>query len=415
MRSGVEETELRLGFVGLSDCAPLVVAKERGFFRKHGLRVTLERQSSWASVRDKLVAGWLDAAQMLAPMPLAMSLGIDGPTLPVSAPMALGLNGNGITVSRRLHQRMGELDPEAMAERPITASALRTLLRTDRLRRPLRFAAVFPFSSHHYELRYWMAAAGIDPSRELEICILPPAAMPARLARGDIDGYCVGEPWNQLAVADGTGRCLVTKHEIWNHSPEKVLALREDWCDRHPATVRALVRALIEAAAWADRPANRLETAHLITGESRVDAPTEVTTAALAEGEGGLHVFHRFAATFPWVSHGTWFLTQMLRWGQVEKPIAIRDEAARVYRPDLYREAAEELGEPFPEIDEKSEGLHATGWCLDDASMSIAMGSDRFLDGRVFDPGDPVAYLEQFAISAMRVRTDDLALVNPVS
>lgn len=409
-----EQPEVRLGFVALADCAPLVMAKERGFFRRQGLRVTLERQPSWASIRDKVRAGRLDGAQMLAPMPLAMSLGVDGPTLPMAVPMTLGLNGNAITVSNRLHRRMAEAEPIDMARRPTTAAALRSVVEEDRRlgRPPLRFAAVFPFSSHQYELRYWMAAAGVDPSRDVEIGVVPPAALPARLERGDLDGYCVGEPWNEQAVFEGAGRRLVTKSEIWNHSPEKVLAFPREWAEQRPATVRALVRALLEAARWTDRPEHRLEVSYVVTGESCVDAPVAVTVAALC-GDEAKHVFHRHAANFPWVSQAMWLLTQMIRWGQLEKPIAIQESAAEVYRPDLYRAAVMEVGEPCPDFDVKVEGAHSEAWSLDAVGAPISMGADRFIDGRVFDPNDPVGYIEQFEVSSLRMRMDDLALHNP--
>lgn len=417
-------SKLRIGFVALNDCAPLVIARERGFFRRHGLEVELVREPSWANVRDKVQAGLLDGAQMLAPMPLAMTLGLEGTAVPMTVPLSLGLNGNGITVSKELYERLVAVDPASVPERMREAHALATVLRRDREagRRRLRFAVVFPFSAHYYEFMYWAAAAGIDPNRDLEIVVLPPVSMVDGLRRGRIDGYCVGEPWNQLAVAEDVGRCLVTKYDIWNNSPEKVLAMTQDWAMRHPDEVRGLVRALIEAARWVDPPENRLETVHVIAGSSFVDAPVDVVRRGLGGrpvlGESGpadrpdFHVFHRYAATFPWISHAMWFATQMIRWGQVEKPFALRELAASVYRPDLYREAADEIGEPVPEIDEKPEGRHEEPYELGADGAVIRMGPDRFIDGRHFDPNDGVSYLEQSEITRLRLRLDDLATHN---
>ncbi len=420
---GLERTGLRLGFVALSDCAPLVIAKERGFFRRHGLSVTLERQASWSNIRDKVTAGMLDGAQMLAPMPLAATLGLEGVMAPIIAPLALSAAGNAVTVSGDLYDRMREFAPESIEGRFDVGDALRHVIREGRVRGdpPLRFAVVHPYSSHHYQLAYWLAAAGIDPQRDVLLSVIPPASMVRALQRGEIDGYAVGEPWNQLALDLGIGAPIITCHEIWQSAPEKVFAVTEEWAEQHPNTLRALLRALLEASEWLDRPENRLEAVHVIAGESYVDAPVATVIQSLIRstrtgsaqlGAGTKHIFHAGAATFPWVSHAVWFLTQMLRWGQIEKPIDIESIARRVYRTDLYRDAAEDLGIAFPEMEMKIEGTHEAAWPLLRASAEITMGPDRFIDGRVFRPDEPIAYLESFEISAMRVRLDDLAVVN---
>jgi nitrate/nitrite transport system substrate-binding protein len=405
---GIEKSALKLGFVPLLDAAPLVVAKERGFFRRHGLDVTLVRQPSWANVRDNLAAGRLDAAQTLAPMPLAATLGIGARAVPMLTALSLGLNGNAITVSTELHRRMRELDPQAMAQQPVPARALKRVLDDDRRagRRPLVLAVVFPYSAHNYELRYWLATGGIDPEREVQIRIVPPSAMVEALAEGHIDGYCVGEPWNAYAAHVGCGHSIVRSYEIWNNAPEKVLGVTREWAERHPRTHRALVRALIDAARWIDRPENRLETVHVIAGESYVDAPVEVIERALAATpraaaapgtDNGAGTFYRSAATFPWRSHAVWFVTQMLRWGQIEQPVDIATLVESVYRTDVYRDAAAELGVPTPLVDMKPEGVHESPWLLGEATTPIAMGPDAFLDGRIFDPDDPLRYVASFA------------------
>jgi nitrate/nitrite transport system substrate-binding protein len=413
---GIEKRRLRIGFVPLADCAPIVLAKERGLFRRHGLDVELSREVSWATLRDKVAAGALDAAQMLAPMAFASALGLGGLQLPICTGLSLDLGGNAITVSAALYRRLADADPEALATRPVCASALRELIEQDREagRPPLRFGIVFPYSTHDLELRYWLASAGIDPERDVSLRVVAPPFMVQRLEDGHLDGYCVGEPWNRLAALRRSGRTLVTKHEIWNHAPEKVLGVAEEWLDRHPATHRALLRALLEAAAWVDAPDHRLEVAHVIAGESFVDAPVAALYDSLATAGRGAAgpIFFRNAATHPWISHAAWLLSQMLRWGYIEKPIDVRATARRVYRPDLHREAAADVGLPAPLVDEKLEGTHGSGWMLDEASHPIAMGPDRFFDGLHFDPERIIEYLERFAVSSLRVRIDELADVN---
>lgn len=404
----LEKRSLRLGFVPLLDAAPLVIAKERGFFRRQGLDVTLSREPSWANVRDHLAAGRLDAAQMLAPMPLASTLGAGARAVPMQTALSLGLNGNAITVSTELHRRMRELDPQALQQQPVPARALKRVLDDERRdgRAPRVFAVVFPFSAHNYELRYWLATGGIDPERDLELRVVPPCKMVEALAEGAIDGYCVGEPWNAYAAHAGCGHTIVRSYDIWNNAPEKVLAVTREWAEHHPRTHRALVRALIDAARWIDRPENRLETIHVIAGESHVDAPVEVIERALAgdpraaREDAGTGTFFRGAATFPWRSHAIWFVTQMLRWGQVEPPVDITALVEAVYRTDVYRDAAAELGVATPLTDVKHEGVHDAPWLLEDATSPIVMGPDAFLDGRTFDPADPWGYVASFSAPA---------------
>jgi nitrate/nitrite transport system substrate-binding protein len=262
-------------------------------------------------------------------------------------------------------------------------------------RPPLRFAMVYPFSMHNYELRYWLAAGGIDPDRDVRLSVVPPPRMAESLERREIDGFCVGEPWNTIAVHRGLGAIAATTYDVWNNAPEKLFAVRRDWAEAHAEEHRAALRALIEAAAWADRPENRDEVARLLASERYVAVPERILAASLTgsvtrlRGEPPIavpdfHVFHRYAATFPWLSHGAWIATQMVRWGQAPAPIARLAVARSVLRPELYREAARDLGLPAPAIDVKSEGRHSAPWRLDDGS-DLEMGADRFLDGDVFD------------------------------
>ncbi|HKJ08261.1 MAG TPA: CmpA/NrtA family ABC transporter substrate-binding protein [Gammaproteobacteria bacterium] len=421
-----EKSALRLGFIPLTDCAPLVVAAEQGFFSRQGLEVTLVREPSWANIRDKVMLGALDGAQMLAGLPVASQLGITAVRRPLVAALSLGLGGNAITVSRRLYARMAELDPECTARRPATARALRKVLDEDRAagRPPLTFAVVYPVSSHNYELRYWLGAAGVDPDRDVRIVVVPPPQMVARLRAGEIDGFCVGEPWNSVAVRGGHGHVLITSQQLWNHKPEKVLGVTQDWAERHPHTHRALVKALMLAGRWLDDPAHRAEAAALLARPEYVGVKESLLRLPLTDhwvyDPGGptlsqpdFNVFHRYAAMFPWRSHALWFVTQMYRWGQVERPQNLIAAADRAYRPAIYRQVAAELGWSYPLIDHKPEGLNARGWTLAQAAPApLPMGADRFFDASRFDPAGPVAYLQSFAVANLRAPLEVLEKMN---
>jgi nitrate/nitrite transport system substrate-binding protein len=409
--SRLERSGVRLGFIALNDAAPLIAGLEKGFFAAEGLDVALSREASWANIRDKVSVGLLDGAHMLAPMPIACTLGLSGPPTPMVAPFSLNLNGSAITVSRALAEAMRAAAPEGMTERPRTARPLRAVIEARRAAGgpPLTFAVVFPYSMHNYELRYWLAEAGIDPDRDLRLVITPPPRMAARLASGEIDGFCVTAPWNALAVAEGTGEIMIYASEIWRVGPDKVFGLTADWARRHPATLQALLRALMRAAVWCDEPAHRRELGAIMAGDAYLRAPAEIVSQSLvgsppyAQGEAGpvsldYMIYHRYAASFPWRSHATWFLTQMLRWGQIDGTIDIPAVAEATYRPDLFREAAASLGEAAPLVDEKVEGAHAAPWQLDEATFPIRMAPDLFFDGRLFDAAQPGRYARGFAV-----------------
>lgn len=411
----LERTTLRLGFIALNDCAPLVVARERGFFEAEGLSVDLSREASWANIRDKVAMGALDGAHMLGPLPLAVNLGVCGEPTPMIVPMSLNLNGSAITVSARLAAEMRALDPQGMAVRPRRAGSLARVVAARRAAGLplLTFAVVFPFSVHNYQLRYWLAEAGIDPDHDVRIVVTPPARMAARLADGDIDGFCVSAPWNGKAVADGHGEIMIYASEFWRVGPDKVFGVTEAFAGRAPETLGAVLRALIRASAWADDPAHRAELATMLAHPRYVDAPEAVVAGSLlgappyAPGEPGpadpdYIIYHRYAASFPWRSHAVWFLTQMLRWGQIPADTDIAAASAGTFRPDFYRRAARTLEVPAPIVDEKVEGLHASAWTLDEATAPIAMAPDLFFDGRRFDAAQPELYAASFEIGRFR-------------
>ncbi|MCG2634751.1 MAG: ABC transporter substrate-binding protein [Gammaproteobacteria bacterium] len=419
----LERAELTLGFIPLTDCAPLVVAREKHFFADQGLDVTLSREPSWANIRDKVAVGALDGAQMLAPMPIASSLGVGAPRQAMVTGCCLDLNGNAITVATALFARMQAVDPAGVLARPMTAGPLRQVIaeRAARGLPRLTFAVVYPVSTHTYQLRYWMASAGIDPDRDVRLVVVPPPQMVDRLAAGDIDGYCVGEPWNTLAVQGQAGRTLITSYEIWNNSAEKVFAVNEAWAEANPNTHRAVIMALLEAARWLDQPDNRVEAAVILARPEYVAAPASIIAQSILGGfrfERGepwhslpdFNVFHRYQANFPWQSQAAWFISQMLRWGQIETPLDIAAAASAVYRPEIYRGAAEALGIAVPGSSWKSEGAHAGVWRPPGAPESIALGPDLFFDGRRFDPARIGDYLNGFEVNHCRVPVGALAV-----
>ena len=411
--NGLERTDLRLGFIPLNDCAPLAVAKELGLFAAEGLNVTLSREASWANVRDKVAVGVLDGAHILGPLPLAASLGVSGEPTAMIVPMSLNLNGSAITVAAAHAKVMRELDGEGMAAAPRTARPLSRLVerRRDRGERPLTFAVVFPYSMHNYELRYWLAEGGVNPDRDIRLVVVPPPRMAAMLKSGEIDGYCVGAPWNALAVSEGYGEIMICAAEFWRLGPDKVFGVTAEWSQRNPATLRAVLRALLRAAVWADEPANRPELAAMLAQPCYVDAPEEIVSQSLigvpphAREDNGLAagdyvIFHRHAASYPWRSHAIWFLSQMLRWGQIGPDVDLAAAAARVYRPEAFRDAAADVGVAAPLVDEKVEGAHSEPWLLEEASQPIRMGPDLFFDSRPFDAAQAVGYARGFEIGA---------------
>lgn len=367
------------GFIPLLDCAPLVIAKECGFDARFGLSLHLHREVSWANIRDKLDVGAFDCAHMLAPMPVAATLGLGRAAEPVIAPMSLSLNGNAITVSNALHAQMRQAD--AASTEAGGMAAARALAEVVRQRAsagaaPLTLGMVYPFSCHNYDLRFWLASAGIDPDNDVNLIVIPPPLLAESLEAGRVDGFCVGQPWNSVAVAQGHGVVVATKSELWPLSPEKVLGVREDWARSNGALLADIVRALTLAGQWLDDPQNRREAAEILAQPQYVGEREEILAQPLlgnlARGAGlsgiadpDLVVFHRHDANFPWRSHAVWIITQMIRWGQARQPFDILQLAERVYRPDLYRAAVAELGLSLPDGDYKLEAGDALPFFAD--------------------------------------------------
>jgi ABC-type nitrate/sulfonate/bicarbonate transport system substrate-binding protein len=393
------------GFMPLLDSAVLVAAKEKGFAEAEGIDLTLVRETSWANIRDRMAVGHFQVAHLLAPMPIAANLGLTPLAAKTIAPIALGLGGNAITVSNAVWTGMidygarPDLDPAAAGQ------ALRLLItqREGAERAALRFAVVHPFSGHNYELRYWLAACGIDPDRDVEIVFVPPPLMADALGSGSIDGYCVGEPWSTAATKAGLGHIATVKAALWRSSPEKVLGASAQWSEREPGALAALLRALCHSAKWCAAPDNHRALAEILADRAFVGRPTEWMLHGLSGvldiGGGKTKRAEDFfvpfakAATFPWKSHALWFYSQMVRWGHVTHTPERAAVARETYRPDLYRSALKPLAIALPAANAKVEGALLTPTPVGSAGASLILGPDGFFDGTLFDPDQLDAYI----------------------
>jgi ABC-type nitrate/sulfonate/bicarbonate transport system substrate-binding protein len=400
-----EGHEITAGFLPLLDGALLVAAKEKGFAEDEAVDLSLVRESSLANIRDRLAVGHFQVAHMLAPMPIACNLGLTPLASPTIVPMALGLGGNAVTVSTALWAEMESLGAKADLDPRTTGLALKAAVevRAAAGRSEFRFAVVHPHSGHNYELRYWLAACGIDPDRDIEIVIVPPPLMLDALRAGSIDGYCVGEPWNTAAALSGDGQIATVKAAIWRSSPEKVLGVEKHWAEANPEALAALLRALYRAARWCDDAGNHEELATLLGGPAYISRPADWMLPALSgqvcTGRGMTTRVEDFfvpfakAATFPWKSHALWFYTQMVRWGQVRQDKSHEAIARETYRPDLYRAALQPLSVALPGANAKVEGALKTATPVGSAGASLTLGPDGFFDGGLFDPDEIEAYI----------------------
>jgi NitT/TauT family transport system ATP-binding protein/nitrate/nitrite transport system substrate-binding protein len=379
------EGPIVIGLLRLTDAAPVIVAAENGYFAKRGLDVRLSVEPSWANIADKLTYGRLNAAVILPPLAFAVSLGLRGIGTPLVVPMSLSLNGSSVTLSGALADAVA---PDSHAGAMQIGARLRKLINVQGRR--LRFSVVHIYSTHNLLLRYWLAAVGIDPDRDVELSIVSPAETVAALHDGHIDGFCAGAPWGSVAAASGVGRIVVTSSQIWRDHPEKCIALPRSWALANPERLGAMIDALIEAAQFCDDPANGEAIAHMLADRRYLaldrEAIRESLPAAAAPIAGNVDrsVFFSHAANFPWRSHAAWFLGQMARWGHLP-PELDRQRAAAVYRPDLFRAAAMRAGISVPVEDVKAEGAHETAWIAEGRPSGIPMGPDVFCDRAVFE------------------------------
>jgi two-component system, oxyanion-binding sensor len=348
--------ELTVGFMPLLDCALLAVAAEKGHAAAHGLDLRLVRESSWASIRDRMVVGHFDAAHMLGPMVVAETLGAGQINVPLVAPVALGRGGNAITVSRALWTQMNSAGAELGAAPTAVAAALGQVVaqRAATGAAPLVLAMVFPFSCHNYQLRHWLGSGGIDPDRDVRLVVLPPPLLVDALRTGQVDGYCVGEPWNSVAAEAGAGVIAAVISDIWPAAPEKVLGMRADYAVAHPESVRALVRSIEAASQWTREPGHLDELAGLLSEPRYVGVPARLLRRAL-QGEvllmAGEPTVRREDflilagrdATVPSPEHAGWICLQMQRWGQVAAGEQVLQRARESFRKDLYLAALQDL------------------------------------------------------------------------
>ncbi|MEM1026776.1 MAG: CmpA/NrtA family ABC transporter substrate-binding protein [Planctomycetota bacterium] len=418
----IEKDELKFGFIKLTDCAPIVIAKEKGFFDDEGLSVEVIAQPNWKTLLDNVISGELDGAHMLSGQPIAATIGF-GTKAHIITAFTMDLNGNGITVSNAIWEQMQENEPALdtpQPAHPITADSLVPIVE-ERIAdgEKLQMGMVFPVSTHNYEIRYWLAAAGIHPGMytetdiggrtdaQVELSVTPPPMMPATLEAGNIQGYCVGEPWNQQAVAKGIGVPVTTNYDVWKNNPEKVFGVTKEWADENPQTMLAVTKALIRAGRWLDETdadgslVNRVEAARILSRSDYVGADFDVIKNSMTgtfifqrtdvRDMPDFNVFYKYFCTYPWYSDGVWFLTQMRRWGQITEPKSAEwyaEVAKDVYKPDIYLAAAKML------VDEGYILEEEVPWDTD----GYKPATDEFIDGKTYDGKDPLGYLASFEI-----------------
>lgn len=371
-----EKQVVKIGFNPLTDCASIVMAAVLGFDEKYGIKIVPSKESSWASVRDKLLTGELDAAHALYGMVYGTQLGIGSVARDMAVLMNLNRNGQAITLSRRLAEQ-GATDGASLAA--VMARAPRTYT----------FAQTFPTGTHAMWLYYWLAAHGVDPLRDVRAITVPPAQMVPYLKAGHMDGFCAGEPWNHQAIMEGVGITAATSQDIWPEHPEKVLAASGDFVRSHPNTCRAMIAAVLEASRWIDASAaNRMAMAEIISGagyvNTRKDAISQRILGHYQDGMGrcwedahALRFHQEGAVNFPYLSDGMWFMTQQRRWGLLKSDPDYHDVASAVHQTSLYREAAEWTETPVPQ------GV---------------LRSSTLMDGKVWDGRDPARYAASFGI-----------------
>jgi ABC-type nitrate/sulfonate/bicarbonate transport system substrate-binding protein len=381
---------LRIGFIPLADATALLIAVDKGFCAAEGLDVELVREVSWSNIRDKLNIGLFDAAHLIAPVAIASSLGLGHVKVPIIAPFGLGVNGNAITVSPALHAALREAADGDLLDPTVSAKALARVVATRKQQsaEPLTFGMTFPFSTHNYHLRFWMAAGGVDPDEDVRLVVLPPPYMVESLQNGHVDAFCVGAPWNSVAVDLGIGHILHFVSEILARAAEKLLAVRQRWADDHPDMVTRLVRAHQRAADFVEDERNRDEVAALLAEPNRIGVAAEVIRRTLdgrlkVSPDGAIRTDPRYllvgraGAMCPDPAQAAWLYAQMVRWGQAPLSREMLATAKAVFRPDLYdaaigKAAAPPAGEPAdgigafagPPFDPDNIEAHLAAWTI---------------------------------------------------
>ncbi|MET0340306.1 MAG: CmpA/NrtA family ABC transporter substrate-binding protein [Polyangiales bacterium] len=379
---GPEVTDLRFGMIALTDCSPIVIAHEQGLFKKYGINSTVVKGASWAAIRDALSTGDLHATHMLLGMPIASSMGLLGsPKKPMVIPWILNRNGQAITLKADLKGKVGA-DPKTL--KPLVDEAKRKGA-------PMTFAMTFPPGTHAMWLRYYLAAGGIDPDKDVALTTVPPPQMLTNMKLGKMDGFCVGEPWGARAVTDGVGYTAITTQEIWKDHPEKVCAFTGEFAEKNPKTVKAVLKALNEASVWLDDLKNRPEQAKIVSQATYINCPPEAILGRLQGhydyGDGrkkedpNYMTFSDRNCNYPQPKYAVWWLTQFRRWGMVEGTPDYQGVASQVMRGDLYEEAMKELGYKHAGRDDSPETL---------------------FDGAKFDPNDAETYAMSFGVKSAK-------------
>ena len=384
-----EKEALTVGYIRLTDSAPLIIAQELGLFERYGLSVTLQSEPSWANLRDKVVVGVLDAAPMLAPLPLATAMGVGGIRADMVTGLVLSLNGNAITMANHLARELDQFGSNPVDSAVSSARALQAWLQQRKGESLLTLASTHTFSCHTFQLRSWLRCANLDPDRDVKIIVLPPEQMVDSLARGNIDGFCVGEPWNTVAVQHGVGSVMAAGYQVWNNFIEKVLGVTQKWHNSHPATHLRLRLALMEACGWLAVHHNRIAAADILARPEYLNLPVRQLLPSLSgqfqyskdSSPADLphfHVFGRFQAGFPWRSSAEYLLHRCNRLlGRGSDPEQLKAMVQQTYRTDLYREAARALNMEFPDSDYAPPGPHSATWQL---GSGLEMGPDLKLD-----------------------------------
>ena len=391
----VETTQAKLGFIALTDAAPLFVAAEKGFFAKYGMTdVEVLKQSSWGTTRDNLVLGsaknGIDGGHILTPMPYLISAGIVTPNnqpVPISILARLNLGGQCISVGEEYRDLKIGVDstPFKAALEAKKASG-----------KKVSAAMTFPGGTHDLWMRYWLAAGGIDPNSDISTIVVPPAQMVANMKVGSMDTFCVCEPWNRQLINQKIGYTAITTSELWMNHPEKAFAMRADYVQANPIATKALLKAVMEAQMWCEDPANRAEVAEICSRRRWINAPVaDVIDRVKGDfdyGTGRVELnskyqmrFWKDYASYPFQSHDLWFLTENIRWGNLPPDLDTKALIAKVNREDLWRAAAKELGVAAKDI-----------------PATTSRGVETFFDGKVFDPANPKKYLDSLSIKYIK-------------
>lgn len=390
-----EVTTAKLGFIALTDAAPLIIAKEKGLFDKYGMTgVEVLKQASWPVTRDNLElgsgGGGIDGAHILTPMPYMMTLGTITKTkqpVPLYILARLNTQGQGISLANTYKELKVGLDSTPLKEAFTQAKAGG---------KQLKVAMTFPGGTHDLWMRYWLAAGGIDPSKDVSVIPVPPPQMVANMKVGSMESFCVGEPWNAQLVAQKLGYSALITGEMWKNHPEKAFTLRKDWADQNPKAAIALLKAVLEAQQWCDEPANKEEMAQIISGRQYLKvAPADILGRLQGKVDFGdgrtlddpdlAMKFWRDNASYPYQSHDLWFLTEDIRWGYLPKTTDMQKVIKEVNREDLWKQAAQAIGVPPEQI-----------------PASTSRGVETFFDGVKFDPENPQAYLDSLKIKALK-------------